>query len=148
MALLTLVSIIFVTLGSCSDDSDSGSSGYAPRNISGKTLVLKKSSGSVYLSTDHLNESGVLINNVTVNYSKYAPSYTYTKTVMTRQTIICKPQKKPIFPIMAPPRMLNLFINVNLHFITEVSGTYTGVQTMVTETIAESKATLFLTKYS
>ena len=70
MALLTLVSIIFVTLGSCSDDSDSGSSGYAPRNISGKTLVLKKSSGSVYLSTDHLNESGVLINNVTVNYSK------------------------------------------------------------------------------
>lgn len=45
MALLTLVSIIFVTLGSCSDDSDSGSSGYAPRNISGKTLVLKKAVG-------------------------------------------------------------------------------------------------------
>lgn len=148
MALLTLVSIIFVTLGSCSDDSDSGSSGYAPRNISGKTLVLKKSSGSVYLSTDHLNESGVLINNVTVNYSKYAPSYTYTKTGDDEADYYLQATKETYIPYYGTTTYAKFVFNVNLHFITEVSGTYTGVQTMVTETIAESKATLFLTKYS
>ena len=129
MALLTLVSIIFVTLGSCSDDSDSGSSGYAPRNISGKTLVLKKSSGSVYLSTDHLNESGVLINNVTVNYSKYAPSYTYTKTGDDEADYYLQATKETYIPYYCTTTYAKFVFNVNLHFITEVSGTYTGVQT-------------------
>ena len=145
MALLTLVSIIFVTLGSCSDDSDSGSSGYAPRNISGKTLVLKKSSGSVYLSTDHLNESGVLINNVTVNYSKYAPSYPYTKTGDDEADYYLQATKETI---MAPPRMLNLSSMLICTLLQKSVAPTLACRPMVTETIAESKATLFLTKYS
>ena len=46
MALLTLVSIIFVTLGSCSDDSDSGSSVVMLRETSLERLwFLKKAVG-------------------------------------------------------------------------------------------------------
>ena len=71
------------------------------RETSLERLWFLKSSGSVYLSTDHLNESGVLINNVTVNYSKYAPSYTYTKTGDDEADYYLQATKKPIFPIMA-----------------------------------------------
>ena len=89
---------------------------------------LKKAVG-LSISTDHLNESGVLINNVTVNYSKYAPSYTYTKTGDDEADYYLQATKETYIPYYGTTTYAKFVFNVNLHFITEVSGTYTGVQT-------------------
>lgn len=128
MALLTLVSIIFVTLGSCSDDSDSGSSGYAPRNISGKTLVLKKSSGSVYLSTDHLNESSPY-QQCDCKLFEVCPFVYLHQNGDDEADYYLQATKETYIPYYGTTTYAKFVFNVNLHFITEVSGTYTGVQT-------------------
>ena len=80
------VQYCLISLSSCGGEDSNDevgtngiAGGYAPENIINKTLVLKNKDGSVKLDNEHFKQ-GVSVNNVTVDYDKYAPSYSYTVT--------------------------------------------------------------------
>ena len=64
--LIILWTLYIVLFSACSDNSDENVSRvYASGNIVGKTLELKSSKGTIYLSAEHLIETWVSFNNVT-----------------------------------------------------------------------------------
>lgn len=72
---------MFIILCGCSEDSDENkaANGYCPIQLEGKTLMLRNNDATIKLSAEHF-KSGVVVNNVTVDYEKYPSSYSYTIT--------------------------------------------------------------------
>lgn len=133
---LFLFLLSVVTFCSCSKSADiesgdgnEGAKGFAPGNIVGKTLVLKKEAGTTYLSTEHLDESSVLVNNQTVDYTKYPPSYTY-ETIKNNEALYClQVTRKTYIPLYQTNHYSNFSFIVNLKFTSKTNGTYKGIET-------------------
>ena len=81
---------IILLLCGCSEDSDESKSanGYCPFQLEGKTLLLRNNDATIKLSAEHF-KSGVVVNNVTVDYEKYPPSYSYVITNKCYLTLFC-----------------------------------------------------------
>ena len=122
---LFILSMCLISLTSCSSDSgtDEESQGFAPGQLKGKTLILIKSGGGIFLSADHLGDSGVSINNVTVDYGKYAPSYSYSIVGTNKAT------KVTYIPYYGTNNYSKFSFDVDLNFTSKTRGTYTGTQT-------------------
>lgn len=130
-------SFIYVILGAlyivwfsaCSDNLDENASrGYAPGNIVGKTLELKSSKGTTYLSAEHLNETGVSLNNVTIDYFEYPPSYSYETTGNNRAYYYLQVTKKTYIPYYKDYHYSNFTFSIDLEFTAESNGSYTGIE--------------------
>ena len=133
LCLFMLCIVAFISCGKSSElESESGnevSKGFAPGDIIGKTLVLKKDAGTVYLSTEHLDESSVLVNNQTVDYAKYPPSYTY-EAIKNNEALYClQVTKKTYIPLYQTIHYSNFSFIVNLKFTSKTNGTYKGIET-------------------
>lgn len=89
---------------------------------------LKKAVG-LSISPPIISRNQESLSTSDVNYSKYAPSYTYTKTGDDEADYYLQATKETYIPYYGTTTYAKFVFNVNLHFITEVSGTYTGVQT-------------------
>lgn len=72
---------MFIILCGCSEypDENRSANGYCPIQIKGKNLVLRNNDATIKLSVEHF-KSGVVINNVTVDYAKYPLSYSAAVT--------------------------------------------------------------------
>lgn len=139
--------LLTVTLYSCGGDSDSNneiSNGYTPQQIVGKTLVLKNKDGSIKLSAKHLSESGVTIDNVTIDYAKYPPSYSYSIASTNKANYYLKATKKTYIPYYGTYSYATFVFDVNLSFTSAVAGTYTGIQTNGNGTDTTIKGTFTL----
>ena len=104
------------------------SGGYAPENIINKTLVLKNKDGSVKLDNEHFKQ-GVSVNNVTVDYDKYAPSYSYTVTGRNLATYTFNATKKTYIPYYGTYHYSKFSFQINLIFTSDSGGNYNGTQT-------------------
>lgn len=138
--LLCLIGIVavqccLIPLSSCDEEAENDEAGtvgvvgaYAPKDIINKTLVLKNEDGSVKLDNDHFKQ-GVSVNNVTVDYDKYAPSYSYTVTGMNLATYTFNATKKTYIPYYGSYHYSKFSFQVNLIFTSDSGGNYNGTQT-------------------
>ena len=125
-----LGTLIVFLFSACSDNSDENASrGYAPGNIVGKTLELKSSKGTIYLSAEHLNETGVSLNNVTIDYIEYPPSYSYETTENNRAYYYLQVTKKTYITYYKDYHYSNFTFSIDLEFTDESVGIYTGIET-------------------
>lgn len=141
------VLLLTAVLYSCSGDSESEgevNNGNTPSTIVGKTLVLKNSDGSVKLSAEHLSESGVVVNNVTIDYAKYPPSYSYSATSTNKANYYLKATKKVYIPYYGTYSYAKFIFDINLSFTSAIGGTYIGTQTNGNGTDTTIKGTFSL----
>lgn len=134
-------------LNGCSGDSDSDdevSNGYTPSQIVGKTLVMKNNDGSVKLSAEHISESGVLVNNVTIDYDKYPPSYAYRVAGVNKATYHLEATKKTYIPYYGTYSYGKFVFEINLSFNGATAGTYNGTQTNANGSTTNIKGTFAL----
>lgn len=131
--LLCVTSLLL--LSSCGGDdknddvwTNGATNGYAPENIINKTLVLKNKDGSVKLDNEHFRQ-GVSVNNVTVDYSKYPPSYSYTVTGRNLATYTFSATKKTYIPYYGSYTYSNFSFQINLIFTSNTGGNFNGTQT-------------------
>lgn len=139
--------LLTVALSACGGDSDSNdeiNNGYTPLQIVGKTLVLKNTDGTTKLSAKHLSESGVTINNVTVDYAKYPPSYSYSITTTNKAIYNLEATKKTYIPYYGTYSYAKFIFEINLSFTSAIGGTYTGSQTNGNGTNTTIKGTFTL----
>ena len=117
-------------LCSCGDESDNTSTDYGncPDQQDGKSLVLKNDDGTIKLSADHF-KSGVTINNVTVDYDKYPPSYSYTIINRDKAQYHLNATKKTYIPYYETYNYGTFIFDIDLTFTSKTSGTYWGHQT-------------------
>lgn len=120
----------FIILCSCSEDSDENKAdnGYCPIQLEGKTLILRNNDATIKLSAEHF-KSGVVINNVTVDYEKYPPSYSYAVTNVNKATYYLEATKKTYIPYYGTYNYGTFRFDLDLVFASEISGTYSGFQT-------------------
>ena len=133
---LFLFMLCIVTFCSCgksseleSESENEVSKGFAPADIIGKTLVLKKSAGTTYLSTEHLDESSVIVNNQTIDYTKYPPSYSYETIKNNEALYYLQVTKKTYVPLYQTNHYSNFSFTINLMFTSKTNGTFKGIET-------------------
>lgn len=139
-----LLTAAFFGCGGDSDSDDEMNNGYTPLQIVGKTLILKNTDGSTKLSATHLSESGVTINNVTVDYAKYPPSYSYSTTITNKAIYYLEATKKTYIPYYGTYSYAKFVFDINLSFTSPTGGTYTGNQTNGNGTNTTIKGTFTL----
>ncbi len=117
-------------LWSCNDESDNTNTDdiNCPNQLDGKSLVLKNDDGTIKLSADHF-KSGVTINNVTIDYNKYPPSYSYTIINKNKAQYHLKATKKTYIPYYGTYNYGTFIFDIELTFTSKTSGTYLGDQT-------------------
>ena len=121
---------IILLLCGCSEDSDESKSanGYCPFQLEGKTLLLRNNDATIKLSAEHF-KSGVVVNNVTVDYEKYPPSYSYVITNKNQAAYYLEATKKTYIPYYGTYNYGTFKFDIDLVFISAIAGTYSGVQT-------------------
>ena len=129
------VQYCLISLSSCGGEDSNDevgtngiAGGYAPENIINKTLVLKNKDGSVKLDNEHFKQ-GVSVNNVTVDYDKYAPSYSYTVTGKNLATYTFNATKKKYIPYYGSYHYSKFSFQIDLIFTSDSGGNYNGTQT-------------------
>ena len=137
---MLFLSLCVITLYSCSDDQDSYRSngqesesaqqlGYAPINIVDKTLDFTNQSGKLYLSVTHFEDSGVIVNNSTIDYAKYPPTYAYqtvSKNGAIYNLIVTKATYIPYYNIT---NYSEFSFAIGFTFTSASSGVYEGFET-------------------
>jgi len=119
-----------VALFSCGDSGNNGTGqGYAPGNIVGKTLVLKSNKGTVYLSTEHLNESALVVNSHTIDYLDFPPSYSYETIKNNEAFYYLQLTRKTYIPYYQMNSYSRFSFSINLTFASESTGSYKGIET-------------------
>ena len=126
--MLAFFSLIFTACGGDSSKESDSVYGYAPKDLQNKTLILKNKDGSILLDNRHFF-SEVSVNNVTVDYVKYPPSYSYTATSYNHATYIFNATKKTYIPYYGSYHYSKFSFLVYLSFTSENGGSYTGTQT-------------------
>lgn len=121
--------ICVVTLYSCDKEGGSGRQGYAPKKIVGKTLVLTKYNGGVYLSVEHYDKSNCFINNATVDYVKYPPVYSYDRIGDKGAVYNLEATKVTYIPYYQTNHYSLFTFVIGLTFTSSSSGTYDGIET-------------------
>ena len=127
-----VLSFCMIVLCACGDSEDEY--GFAIGDIVGKTLILTKDNGNVYLSVDHLTDSGLIVNTGTIDYGKYPPSYSYKTIGYNEASYHLEVTKVTYIPYYQINNYSKFSFNINLTFISDLKGTYRG-----TETNAEGK---------
>lgn len=128
---ILMLQLCIMILCSCNSESDNErtDNGLAPGEIVGKTLILKNKDGSIKLSAEHLNESGILINNITINYNKYPPSYSYSTTGVNKSAYHLEATKETYIPYYHSYTYGKFIFEIDLTFTSVSGGIYTGIQT-------------------
>ena len=120
--------LIILFLYSCSSDSDDTESlgnELLPKELVGKTLVMKRND-QVYLSATHYKD-GAVINSHTVDYEKYPPKYTYTRTSSTTAKYQLEVTKKTYIPYYGTYNYSKFKFDFNLTFSAyNKTGTFSG----------------------
>ena len=130
-----VLQLCLIILCSCGDDSEGdggmngGGKGFAPGEVVGKTLTLRKSNGGIYLSAEHLSASSVLVTSSDlVDYGKYPPSYTYSVTGNNKASYDLTVTKKVYVPYYGTYTYSKFVFDINLTFISSSNVTYQGTQ--------------------
>lgn len=131
---LSVLSALFVIAASCGGDSDdslmSGSgSGLAPDNLTGKTIVFTTSAGSQLISVEHLSSSGLVVNDATVDYAKYPPSYRYVKRGTNMADYSLNVTKVTFVPYYGTNHYSKFSFDFDLSFSAGGYNRFTGTQT-------------------
>lgn len=127
-----VLQLCLIILCSCDNDSDGGANGgkgFAPGEIIGKTLTLKKNDGGTYLSAEHLSASNVLVTSSDlVDYGEYPPSYEYSVTGVNKASYYLTVTKKAYVPYYGTYTYSMYVFDIDLSFISASGGTYQGTQ--------------------
>ena len=129
-----VLQLCLIILCSCGDDSEgdggmNSGKGFAPGDLIGKTLTLKKSNGNTYLSAEHLSTSGVLITSSDlIDYEEYPPSYVYSVTEDDKASYYLTVTKKAYIPYYGTYTYAKFVFDIDLTFTATSSGIYQGIQ--------------------
>ena len=132
---ILLFSIFYLALPGCGDDDTEKSldgnpnSGLAPSSLKGTTLVFTSSSGSQLMSISHLSESGLIMNDKTIDYAKYPPSYSYTRRGSNTAGYKVNITRMTYIPYSGSIHYSPYSYDLNLTFIAGGRHLYNGTQT-------------------
>lgn len=131
-ALILIVAAVIMF--SCSDNNSDNfyngdSSTNAPYNISGKTLELYKSNGSMYLCVEHYPEPECFIPMDGIDYLHYPPEYSYERIRKNEALYSLQAVKVTYIPYYQSNYYSQHSFSIGLSFSTASSGTYSGTTT-------------------
>lgn len=130
---LYVLQLCLIILCSCGDNSEgdggmNSGKGFAPGDLIGKTLTLKKSNGNTYLSAEHLPTSGVLITSSDlIDYEEYPPSYVYSVAEDNKASYYLTVTKKTYIAYNRYVYAMYVF-DIDLAFTSTSGGIYQGIQ--------------------
>ena len=99
------------------------------------------------MDNEHFKQ-GVSVNNVTVDYDKYAPSYSYTVTGKNLATYTFNATKKTYIPYYGSYYYSKFSFQINLIFTSDSGGNYNGTQTDANGTKTNITGTFTLKSFS
>lgn len=130
-------------------DYNSGSStgvtsGLAPSSIKGKTLIMKIGSDTYYSALHY--DTGVSVNNVTVDYVDNPPKYTYTKTSSTTARYKVSLVKMSWIPYYSSYHYSSFKFDYTLKFKSGsgLEGTFQGTETNMNGEVKSKEGTFVL----